>query len=98
MATLFIGVFEGSAEVAKGDPIQEITVAIGATSAQSAVISGSDRKRRTVRLFADANCFATWGSNPTAQSDGSDGRPLQSGSAEYFDIEVGHKIACIERV
>jgi len=97
MATLFVCVFEGAAEVATGDPIQEITVNIGVASVQSASIIGTGRRRRRVRLFADANCFVTWGSNPTAQNDGSDGRPLQAGSAEYFDIESGHLLATIER-
>ncbi|KKK94739.1 hypothetical protein LCGC14_2679860, partial [marine sediment metagenome] len=31
------------------------------------------------------------------KDDGTDGRPLEAGSAEYFDIEAGHKIAVIER-
>lgn len=97
MATLFICVFEGAAEVAMGDPIQEIIVTIGAVSAQSAEISGSSRRRRRARVLADAKCFVTWGANPTAKDDGTDGRPLATEAAEYFDIEAGHRIAVIER-
>ncbi len=97
MATLFFTVFSGAAEVASGDPIQENVISIGGASAQSAVITGSGRKRHRVRVFADTNCFATWGISPVAKSDGTDGRPLEAGSAEYFDIEAGHKIATIER-
>jgi len=97
MATLFFTVFLGAVEVAAGDPVQENVVTIGVGSLQSAVITGADRKRQRVRVFADTNCFATWGENPTAKNDGTSGRPLEAGSAEYFDIEAGHKIAVIER-
>ncbi len=97
MATLFFTVFSGAVEVAAGDPIQEDKVAIGVGSTQSATLVGTGRKRHRVRVFADENCFATWGENPTAKNDGTDGRPLEAGSAEYFDIEAGYKIAVIER-
>ena len=97
MATLFFTVFSGAVEVAAGDPIQEGKVDIAAGSTPSVAIIGTGRKRRRVRVFADTNCFATWGENPVAKSDGTDGRPLEAGSAEYFDIEAGHKIATIER-
>ncbi len=97
MATLFFTVFLGAVEVAAGDPVQENIITIGSGSLQSAVITGTDRKRQRVRVFADTNCFATWGLSPTAKDDGTDGRPLEAGSAEYFDIEAGHKIAVIER-
>ena len=49
-----------------------------------------------MRLFADADCFATWGVSPVASS--TDGRPLAAGVAEYFEIEAGHQIAVITRV
>ncbi len=97
MATLFFTVFSGAVEVAVGDPIQENSVTIAATSTQSVALTGTGRKRHRVRVLADVNCFATWGENPTAKDDGTDGRPLEAGSAEYFDIEAGHKIAVIER-
>jgi hypothetical protein len=97
MATLFFTVFLGAVETASGDPIQEDKVTIGAGSLQSTVIDGTGRKRRRVRVFADTNCFATWGESPTAKDDGTAGRALEAGSAEYFDIEAGHKIAVIER-
>ncbi len=97
MATLFFAVFSGAAEVAAGDPIQEAVVDIGAASAQSSAITGSGRKPLRVRIFADSNCFTTWGENPTALADGTDGRPMEAGSAEYWDIEAGHQIAVIER-
>ena len=96
MATLFFTVFSGAAEVASGDPIQEDSIAIGGSSAAGAGINGTGKKRRRVRLFADADCFATWGVNPVASS--TDGRPLAAGVAEYFEIEAGHQIAVITRV
>lgn len=97
MATLFFVVFSGAVETASGDPIQEGKITIGGGSLQSAVITGTGRKRQRVRIFADTNCFVTWGTNPTVLDDGTNGRPLTAGSTEYFDIEAGHKIATIER-
>ncbi len=98
MATLFIAVWRDAAEVALGDPLQEIAVAIGAASAQSAAITGKDRQRNRIRLFADADCFVTWGTDPTALTDGTAGRPLGAGNPEYFDIEAGQKVAVIQRL
>mgnify|MGYP000639799283 CR=1 FL=1 len=98
MATLFICVFEGAASVATGDPIQEEGVNIGATSTQSNAISGSGKKRRRVRLYADADCFVTWDSDPTATTDGTSGRPMGADNPEYWDIESGYKIAVIQRL
>lgn len=98
MATLFFCVFEGAGSVALGDPLQEAVISIGVSSTSSAdPIVGEKRLRRKVRLYADANCFVTWGTTPDAQPDGSDGRPLAADGAEYFDIEAGYKIAVIER-
>jgi len=97
MATLYISVWTNAAAVALGDPLQETSVNIDVTSTQSAAIVGSGRKRRRVRLFADADCFAAWGEDPTALTDGTDGLPLGASNPEYFDIEAGHKIAVISR-
>lgn len=97
MATLYFRVYEGAAEVATGDPIQEGTVTIAGSANESAAITGSDRKRRRVRLFADTNCFVTWGASPTAVNDGSDGMPMGSENPEYVDIEAGHLISVIQR-
>lgn len=100
MATLFFAVFEGAAEVATGDPIQESTVNIAGSSTPStdAILgTGRSRQRMRVRVFADVACFVTWGLSPTAQSDGTDGRPLAAEGAEYFDVEAGYKLAVILR-
>lgn len=95
MATLFIAVWEHAGEVALGDPIQETTITITGTSAQSAAITGSGNKRKRVRLFTDTNCFVTWNADPTASA--TDGRPMGAENHEYFDIQSEHKIAVITR-
>ena len=100
--TLYFRVFSGASEVALGDPVQEDTVDFSGGVNSSAVIStdnpGIDNKRMRVRLFADDDCFVTWGANPTAQNDGSDGMPMGAENPEYVDIEAGHKISVIARV
>jgi len=99
MTTLFVTVWGDAEEVPLGDPLQEFSVNIAATStASTETISGSGNKRRHVRLFADTNCFVIWGEDPTAVNDGSDGRPMGSDNPEYFNIQSGHKIAVIERI
>jgi hypothetical protein len=97
MATLQFTVWETAAEVALGDPIQEATVAISGTSAQTAEIASADRKRRRVRIICDTKAWVTWGEDPTAVADGSEGRMMGAENPEYFDIESGHKIAVIQR-
>jgi len=76
---------------------QEGTITIAGTPNASAVISGSGNKRRRVRVFADTNCFVTWGENPTAANDGSDGMPMGSENPEYIDVQSGHKLSVISR-
>ena len=98
MATLFVCIWVDAKQVALGDPLQEFPVTIAGTSTKSTTISGSGRKKIRARLFADADCFVTWGEDPTALNNGNDGRPLGAENPEYFDIETGHKIAVIERV
>ncbi len=97
MSTLFIATWRSAVEVARGDPLQEMVVTIGAGSLQSAAITGQNKARNRVRLYADVDCFVTWNEDPTALTDGTDGRPLGRNNVEYFDIEAGHKIAVIER-
>ena len=97
MATLFLTVFEGASETARGEPIQEMIVTIGAGSLKSAAITGTDRRRRVVRAIADVACFVTWGADPTALGDGTGGRAVAAEVAEYWDIEAGHLVAVIER-
>lgn len=98
MATLYIGVWDNANEVLFGAPIQEVAVTVSGTSAQSATISGSNKEMRRCRLMADTDCFVTWGDNPTALNDGTEGRPLDAENTEIFGIQAGQKIAVIERV
>lgn len=98
MATLFYCVFDVAGATALGEPLQVGTTAIGASSAQSDAITGDGRKRRVVRCHSDADCFVTWGVNPTATIDGTSGIPLGAENPEYFNIEAGHKLAVIQRV
>ena len=97
MATLFVTVWEHAEAVAVGGPLQEFQVNIAATSTTSTeIIPGSPRRRRRIRLFADADCFVTWSATPVAVSTAS--RPMGAENPEYFDIEAGFKIAVIERL
>lgn len=99
MATLFFAVWDTAAEVANGPVKNEGTVDIAGASTQlSGVIdSAGGNKSRRVRVFADTDCFVTWGLNPTAVNDGSDGRAMGSGNPEYFEIQADFKIAVIQR-
>jgi hypothetical protein len=94
MATLWISVFESAAEVAMGAPLQEMTVAIGGASTQSAAIGGSARAHRRIRLLADSKCHVAIGTDPTA---GSTSLPLTLEGAEYFFAEAGWKVAVVQR-
>jgi len=102
MTKLFVTVFEGANATALGDPIQEEVVVIGAGSLKSAVITAAGASatnvRRVVRLYAIADCFVTWGADPTAVVDGTDGRAIGADNPEYFDIQAGHFVAVITRV
>ena len=98
MATLFLTVWAGSESVAAGPVLNEQPVSIGGASVQSGVMDpGGGNRSRTVRVMADTNCFVTWGSNPTAVSDGTEGRPMGAENPEYFFIKADEKIAVIER-
>ena len=96
MAFLQLTVWDGAGEVAIGELHLEEIVTVGAGSLQSSVIPGSKRSRR-MRLFADVDCYVTWGLNPTAVADGANGRALAAESPEYFAIEAGHRVAVIAR-
>lgn len=98
MPTLYATIYENAVEVAKGMPLQEFPVAIGATSTVSPVIVGSGRKIKTVRILVDSNCFVTTGESPVALNNGTGGRAMSADNPEYFDVESGHKLAVIERV
>ena len=92
---VFMTVWESASEVALGDPIQFTSAVIG--GANSAPISGSGKKRRRVRLHADAACWVKYGENPTA-TGAADAMPLSVDNPEYLDIEAGHVLTAIARV
>lgn len=96
MANLQYTAFPDAGVVALGDPAAEAVVAIGAGSLQSAALPGSRISYR-VRVYPEADCYVTWGANPTAKADGTDGRMMGANNPEYFAIEGGHKIAVIQR-
>ena len=98
MATLFLTVFRDADRVLLDEPIQETTVTIAGASAQSAAISGSNKEIRSVRLFADADCFVKWGDNPTALADGTAGMPIGAENPEVVGVKAGQLVAVIERV
>lgn len=96
MTTLWISVFASAAEVAHGDPLEELTVDISASSTQSDALDNTDGQnwRRRCRLFADGDCYIATGANPTASATT---RPLGAENPEYIDVQAGHKVAVIER-
>jgi hypothetical protein len=99
MANLYIAAFKDAKEVALGLPELEESVTYAGTSVQSTVLPtqnpGIDYR---VRIFSDADCYVTWGENPTALQDGTSGRPIGASNPEYFSIKNGHRLAVIERV
>lgn len=99
MSNLYIAAFKDAKEVALGLPALEEQVVYTTSSVQSTVLPvqtpGIDYR---VRIFSDADCFVTWGENPTATIDGTSGRPIGANNPEYFSIKNGHRLAVIERV
>jgi len=99
MATLWITEFDRKPVPTDGDAVSQVarlpalttqTVAIGASSAQSAALNNDTR---IVRLYADAACHVLVGSNPTATTSS---MPIAAGAAEYFGVTPGQKIAVIQ--
>lgn len=95
MATLYVNVWEHAGEVALGDTIQNTTVTYTTPAVQSAIIVGSGKKRKRVRLFSDGDCYVKFGEDPTATT--TDSIPMGAENPEYFDVESGHKISVIQR-
>ncbi len=99
MSNLFIAAFGDAKEVAFGSPIQEQVVSFTTPSVQSAVLTVHvPAKMYRVRILADADCFVTWGDDPTALIDGTNGRPVGANNPEYFGIPSGQRLAVIQRV
>ena len=102
MATLQYTVFETAGATADGPVLNENVITIGGSSDQSPTVidpnTAANRTRR-VRITVDANCWVTWGADPTALTDGTDGRMMGTdvSTAEYFSIPAGLKISVIQR-
>ena len=98
MASLQYTVWRTASEVANGEVMNEGVVTIGVASAQSSVMHADYGNRGCrVRLMADADCWVTWGEDPTALNDGTEGRMLGAENPEYFAILANEKIAVIQR-
>lgn len=93
-------VFASANETGKGPALSMASRSVGGTSEQTAVMDSTAGNRpRSVRVCVDTNCWVTWGENPTALTDGTDGVPMgiDTSTVEYFDIPANHKIAVIQR-
>ena len=97
MAKLFISVFADATTTVLDKPIQQMVVTVGAGSLQSSAVTGSGKFKRLVRLYADADCFVEWGSDPTALTDGTAGMPVGADNPEFIGVRAGDIIATIER-
>jgi hypothetical protein len=99
MATLYLTEFVAQARdgagyvtpAAEQPALAEQTVAIGASSVQSAAING---KTRLLRVHADAICSIQVGANPTAAVTT---MRFGAGKTEYFGVpeNAGYKVAVI---
>ncbi len=104
MATLQYTVFRAADVTGRGPVLNENVIAIGGASVQSAIMDPNapveaKNGQRAVRIVADAKCYVTWGQNPTALGDGTQGRMMgpDISTGEYFDIKADEKIAVIAR-
>jgi hypothetical protein len=95
MAAVYMTVWEDAAEVALGDALQYTQATIG--GANSAAITGTGKKRRRVRIYAEAACWVKTGANPTA-TGATDSMPVGADNPEYLDIEASHVLTAIVRV
>ena len=84
--------FGGGIQAPLEPPIDEQTVAIGATSVQSETLNSATR---LVRLHTDAACHLAIGINPTATTSN---RRMIADSTEFIGIPNGndYKIAVIQ--
>lgn len=99
-------------EVQAARPALSQTVAIGAGSLQSAAFStgpvgtyvntgvpvSTPNNTSHIRLVATADCWVSFGANPTAASGGVTSILLPAGVPEYFWVLPGEKVAVIQNV
>lgn len=94
-------VFYSSAESGKGPVLNEGLQTVAGTSSQTGVMDpAGGAQSRSVRLATTEKVWVTWGDDPTALQDGSDGRMMgpDISTVEYFDIPADSKIAVIARL
>jgi hypothetical protein len=77
-------------QIASMPPLDEQTVAIGASSAASSAFNASTR---FVCLTPKADCHIQIGATPTATTSL---LPLTAGQVYYFGVTPGHKVAVIQ--
>ncbi len=97
MADVNLVAWDSAGEVALGDPTDFLVAEIGGSA--TAVLSGSGRKRKRVRLHAEADCWVVFWSNdadPTV-TDGTNSLSLDASNPEYFDMEVGRVLKAATR-
>ena len=102
MATLQYTVWTSAGPVARGLVKTEDVISIGGTSTQSSAVvdaaAGNVNDKRRVRIYCDTDAIVTWGSNPIALANGTEGRFMGADNPEYFHMIAGDLIAVIERV
>ena len=79
----------GAAQIGAEPGVDQIPVAIGGGSLQSAAFDGGTRM---VRIHTDAICSIAFGVNPTATVNSA---RMAAGATEYFAVASGSKIAVI---
>ncbi len=92
MAIVYITEYAGIAvptQAPSEPPVNEQTVAIGASSAQSKPFTANTR---LIRVSVDAICSVVVGANPTATT--TNGR-FAANQTEYRAVQPGHILACI---
>lgn len=78
--------------------LEEVVSVTGASLQSSAVpTTGVVGPLAGVRVHSDADCYVTWGDNPTALDDGTEGRAVGAENPEYFGVPPGQKLAVISR-
>lgn len=82
--------FSGLLPITDGESAVSEVVTISGTNAQS-----SASTKTHVRVGTDAACYIAIGTNPNAESDTTARFWMPANSVEYFEIDLGNKVAGI---
>ncbi len=95
MPTLWIHGFDAANEVPFGAPLftDSISVAGAATTSAALSVPSGQNVMLRVRLFTDTDCHVSWDGADATTADA----PLGAENPEYFGIETGQTISCIQR-